>query len=155
MPRLMARAPQGAGVLVRDLMSTDVVTVDAGRSLRAAVVAMLRAGVGSVIVHREGVPAGILTETDALIAAATTERPLQDIALESAMTEDLVTGRADMTVRSAVRRMNEHGVTKLPITEDFDVVGVLTMTDVVHDHASLIKEAHRSEQRGRRRWDPE
>ncbi|MFB6124345.1 MAG: CBS domain-containing protein [Halanaeroarchaeum sp.] len=142
-------------MLVRELMSTDVVAVDADRSVRAAVLAMFRAGVGSVIVNREGVPAGILTETDALVAAAKTERPLQDIALESAMTEDLVTGRADMTVRSAVRRMNEHGVTKLPITEDFDVVGVLTMTDVVHSHASLIKEAHRAERRSRGRWDPE
>ncbi|MFB6069910.1 MAG: CBS domain-containing protein [Halanaeroarchaeum sp.] len=140
-------------MLVRDLMSESVVAVDASAQLRDAVLAMLREGVGSVIVRRDGAPTGIITETDALMSAAETGRPLADVAVEDAMTSDLVTGSPDMTVRKAVGRMNRQGVKKLPIVEDFDVVGIVTMTDVVRHHASLIREAHRAEERSSSRWD--
>ncbi|MGM0398746.1 MAG: CBS domain-containing protein [Halobacteriota archaeon] len=138
-------------MLIEDIMTRDVVTIDADASLQAAVVSMLRSGVGSVIVERDGVPSGICTETDALLAAAKTERPLTAIPVSGAMTSDLVTGSADMTVRKAIRTMSEHGIKKLPITAEFDVVGIVTMTDVVHHHSELIGEAHRLES-DRSRW---
>lgn len=138
-------------MLVEDIMTTDVVTIDADASLQGAVVSMLRAGVGSVIVERDGVPSGICTETDALLAAAKTERPLADIPVTKAMTADLVTGTTDMTVRRVIRTMQEHGIKKLPITADFEVVGIVTMTDVVYHHQELIGEAHRLES-DRSRW---
>lgn len=138
-------------MLVEDIMSTEVVTVDHEAPLQTAVVSMLESSVGSVIVERDGTPTGICTQTDALVAAAKTERPLSDISVSSAMTADLVTGTATTTVRKAVRTMNQHGITKLPITADFEVVGVVTMTDVVQHHTQLISEAHRLES-DRTRW---
>lgn len=140
-------------MLVREIMSAPVVSVPSSATLQGAVVTMLESGVGSVIVRTDDVPTGILTETDVLVAAARTERPLADVAVTDAMTADLVTGRADMTVREAVARMNRHAIKKLPIVEDFDVLGVLTMSDVVRHHTDLIKEAHRVEDRTRSRWD--
>ncbi|MFB6082071.1 MAG: CBS domain-containing protein [Halanaeroarchaeum sp.] len=140
-------------MLVRELMSTDVVTVEEDATVADAVVAMLRNDVGSVIVRREGTPTGILTETDALYWAAKTGEPLADIPVADAMTDDLVTGTRDMTVRRAVDTMNQHGIKKLAIVEEFQVVGVVTMTDVVRHHSSLIKEAHRAEEQRASRWD--
>lgn len=138
-------------MLVRDIMSEDIVSTDVSDSLQDAVVAMLRAGVGSVVVYRQGTPTGILTETDALVAAAKTGSPFDDIDVADVMTRNLVTGQPDMTVRKAVRVMNQNGVKKLPITADFEVVGILTISDVVRHHSSLIKEAHRLEE-DRSRW---
>lgn len=138
-------------MLVRDVMTEGVLTVDVGESARDAVIAMLQANVGSVIVEREGTPTGICTETDILVTAARTEQALADIPVEKAMTADLVTGRADMPLRKAIRVMNRHEVKKLPITADFDVVGIVTMTDVVRHHTAIIDEAHRIEA-DRSRW---
>ena len=148
----LKRLPTDIGtMLVRDVMTEGVLTVDADDSALTAVIAMLQANVGSVVVERGETPTGICTETDILVTAARTEQALPDISVEEAMTEDLVTGRADMPLRKAIRVMNRHGVKKLPITADFDVVGIVTMTDVVRHHTAIIDEAHRIEA-DRSRW---
>ena len=138
-------------MLVKDVMTEGVLTVDIDETARDAVVAMLQANVGSVVVEREGTPTGICTETDILIAAARTEQALSDIPLAEAMTDDLVTGSVDMPLRKAIRVMNRHEVKKLPITIDFDVVGIVTISDVVRHHTAILDEAHRIEA-GRSRW---
>ena len=139
-------------MLVRDAMTTDVVTVPADSSLREAVGRMLRAGVGSAVVTREETPAGIVTETDALKAGYLSERPFDEIPVSKAASGSLVTISPDATVRKAVRRMHDNDVKKLPVAESMEMVGILTMTDVVREQEELIDEAHRLEN-GRQGWD--
>lgn len=74
MPTAAESDTTASPVRVRDLTTTDVVTVDAGRSLRDGAGAMVGDGVGSVIVVDGGNPVGIATETDALRAGAATDR---------------------------------------------------------------------------------
>lgn len=66
-------------MLVEDVMETDLVTCDAGETLRDAVRRMLDRHVGSVIVTVDGDPAGILTETDALAAGYVADRRFGEI----------------------------------------------------------------------------
>jgi len=138
-------------MLVRDAMTTDVVTVPADAPLRRAVGVMLREGVGSAVVTRNGDPAGIVTETDALKAAYRFERPFGEIPVAKAASDGVVTIPPDATVRKAVRKMHDEDVKKLPAVEGLDVVGVLTMTDVVREQEALIDEAVRLEE-GRSGW---
>lgn len=135
-------------------MTTDVVTVPADASLRQAVGRMLREAIGSVVVTRDGTPAGILTETDALKAGYRFEEPLSRIPVSEAASGSLVTTTEDATIRRAVRRMLDRDVKKLPVVEGVEVVGILTMTDVVRKQEALIDEAHRLEE-GRQGWTPE
>ncbi|WP_244605499.1 CBS domain-containing protein [Halorussus marinus] len=141
-------------MLVRDAMTTDVVTVPADAPLRRAVGVMLREGVGSAVVTRDGDPAGIVTETDALKAGYRFERPFGEIPVTKAGSDGVVTISPDATVRTAVRRMRAEDVKKLPAVEGLDVVGILTMTDVVREQETLIDEAIRLEQ-GRSGWTPD
>ena len=138
-------------MLVREIMSERVVSVDDDATLRDAVIAMLKAEIGSVVVERDGTPTGICTETDALSTAAAEDEPLSGIPVSAATSSDLVTGSPAMPVRKAIRRMNRHGVKKLPIVVDFDVVGILTLTDVVRHQSDLLHEVHEIES-GRSRW---
>ncbi|WP_135826806.1 CBS domain-containing protein [Halorussus ruber] len=138
-------------MLVRDAMTTEVVTVPADTALQEAVGRMLREGVGSALVTRDGSPAGIVTESDALKAGYLSERPFTEIPVAKAASGSLVTTAPDATVRKAVREMRENGVKKLPVVEDFEIVGVLTMTDVVREQEELIDEAVRLEE-GRQGW---
>ncbi len=135
-------------------MTSEVVTVPADASLQEAVGQMLREGVGSAVVTREGNPAGIVTETDALKAGYLSERPFPEIPVAKAATGSLVTTAPDATVRKAVRQMHDEDVKKLPVVESMEMVGILTMTDVVRKQEKLIDEAVGLEE-GREGWSAE
>lgn len=129
-------------MLVRELMSTDVVTVHRDASLQAAVERLLEAGVGSVIVvDDDGYPVGIVTETDALRAAAGTGAPLAAIGVADLSHRAVVTTAPDRTVQRVARRMADEGVKKVPVLDGIDLVGILTLTDIVWHLSEIRKEA--------------
>ncbi|AOW80431.1 CBS domain-containing protein [Halodesulfurarchaeum formicicum] len=131
-----------------DLMETDVVSTDAGKSLADVGTKLYEAGVGSVIARSgKGVPIGILTPQDLLRAIAEADRPLTDIPAEEYMSRPLLTIESDRPVRSAVRQMNEADVEQLAIVTEFDVVGIISQKDVLAAYESLIKAAHAAERR--------
>jgi len=146
-------------MLVREVMSTEVVTCGPDASLRTAGRRMLDAGVGSVVVVDDGVPMGILTETDALRAGVLTDRPFDDVAVREVGSRPLATVGPETTVRKAVDRMREVGVKRLPVVDDGDLVGVLTRTDVANHYGAFVREAHALDERREdweaRRFDPE
>ncbi|ELZ23556.1 signal transduction protein with CBS domains [Halosimplex carlsbadense 2-9-1] len=128
-------------MLVRALMTADVVTVDIDASLDDAVGKLLGEGVGSVVVIDGETPMGIVTETDALEAARERGRPLAEIAVSDLAHPPLVTTDPDRTVQRVARTMAEEGVKKVVVTEGLSVLGIVTLTDVVYHVADLRKEA--------------
>lgn len=136
-------------MLVSEVMTETVVTVDVDRTVEDAAGLMLEFEIGSVVVDRDGDPAGILTETDVLAAGYETGRPLGSIPVEAAMSQPLVTVAPDSTVRAAVELMRGANVKKLPVVDGIDLVGILTQEDVVYAHPLLVREAiHQEERRG-------
>jgi CBS domain-containing protein len=138
--------------IVADHMSTTVQTCPADATLQAAVETMLREAVGSVIVVRDGEPAGIVTETDALEAGAATGEAFTAIPVSRAASHPLVTIEPTATIGKAVRRMREEKIKKLAVVSDLDLQGVLTVSDVATHYDDFRKEARRIE-RQRERWE--
>ncbi|MFB6152447.1 MAG: CBS domain-containing protein [Haloarculaceae archaeon] len=138
-------------MLVRELMTTDVVTVGIDATLREAVGRLLDEGVGSVVVVEDDTPAGFVTETDALRAAHDRGEPLQAIAVRDLAHPPVVTTDPDRTVRSVATTMADEGVKKVLVTEDLDIVGIVTLTDVVWHLSDIRKEAAAIQ---RRDWGP-
>ena len=139
---------------VGELMVSDVVRIEKGATVRHAAAAMLRNDVGSVIVVDGTIPVGIVTETDVLAAGFERDIPFSDMDVTSIMSSDLVTADREMTVRRAAETMIEQEVKKLPVVEDFEIVGIVTMSDIVREHAALIEEAKAS-RAARRSWETE
>lgn len=137
---------------VRDVMSTDVVAVDARASVRDAVGRMLEAGVGSVVVRTDGNPAGIMTKVDVLRVGREHDRPLSEIPVYAAASRPLVTIQPSATVRAAAERMLDEGVHHLPVADGLDLAGVVTATDVLAAQGDLLREA-REHADEREKWD--
>ena len=131
-------------MLVREIMTESVITATAETTLRAAIKQMEAESIGSLIVTRDGEPAGILTTTDAMHAGSVTDRSYGDIALREVASTPLVTTGPTESVRAAVTRMRREGVTKLVVVEGIDIVGIVTMTDVVNNYDGIRKEAQDS-----------
>lgn len=127
---------------VEDAMSTDLVTCAVEASLRVATKRMVENHVGSVIVHADGSPTGIVTETDALHAGTVTDAPFSEIPVRKVMSSPLKTITPSRTLRAATEQMHEENVKKLVVVEDMDLVGIVTTADVIRHYHDLKSEIH-------------
>jgi CBS domain-containing protein len=127
-------------MLVEEVMSTDLVTCDAGASVRDAAELMLRNRVGSVVVTNGGTPAGIATEADLLRAGYVTDDPFSAVPLRKAMSSPLATIQPTKTLRVATDRMRSEGVKKLVVVDGMTPVGIVTTGDVVDNYAGIRRE---------------
>jgi len=141
-------------MLVRELMTTDLVTAPAETTMQQAAKRMLSARVGSIIITTDGTPTGIVTESDALTVGYAADKPFSEVPVQAAMSHPLVTIEPTATVRTATNRMVDDEVKKLPVMSDLELHGILTMTDIVRSHSDLVNEARQIEQ-GRGLHDPD
>ncbi len=116
---------------VRDGMSTAVLTVGPGHSLRAAARLMAERSVGAAIVmDPEQAGLGILTERDLMISVGRGEDPDAEL-VGAHLTSDVVFAAPDWSLEDAALAMVNGGFRHLIVTEDGDVAGVLSVRDVV------------------------
>jgi CBS domain-containing protein len=110
-------------------MSRDLLTVEAGQPVVAVAQRMADRDVGAVLVLNAGRLAGIMTERDLMRALA---RGLRDDAVVGdCMTADPDTITPDDTIEHAAVLMIHGGYRHLPVIDGDDVVGVLSIRDLV------------------------
>jgi CBS domain-containing protein len=110
-------------------MSRDLLTVEAGLPVVGVAQRMADRNVGAVLVLEAGRLAGIMTERDLMRAVA---RGLRDDAVVGdCMTADPETIAPDDTIEHAAVMMIHGGYRHLPVVDGDDVVGVLSIRDLV------------------------
>ena len=115
--------------LVQRHMSSDLLTVDPAAPIVAVAQRMADRNVGAVLVTEDGRLAGIMTERDIMRAVA---RGLGDDAVVGdCMTADPDTIAPDDTIEHAAVLMIHGGYRHLPVVDGDDVVGVLSIRDLV------------------------
>src|SRR6266545_6806744 len=118
-------------MLVRDGMSTVILTIGPTHTLRAAARLMSARRVGAaVVIDPETSGIGILTERDILDAIGAGQDPDLERA-EHHLTGDLVFATPDWTLDAAAEAMTRGGFRHLIVLEDDDVVGVVSVRDIV------------------------
>jgi CBS domain-containing protein len=115
-------------VTVADLMSRSLVTVERGAGVRDAARRMCERHVGSILVMEADRLVGILTERD-ILALFADDRG--DVTVETAMTRNPETLEADASTDHARLVMLHGGFRHLPIVEDDQVVGIVSMRDLL------------------------
>jgi CBS domain-containing protein len=122
---------------VREIMSTELVTVDPSVNLTEAARVMSTGGAGSVLVLQGRSLVAIFTERDILQAMADSSKA--DVARVSSvsrwMTRDPVTIDPEASVGDALDRMLSGGFRHLPVMEGDTVVGVVSMRDLAQSMA--------------------
>lgn len=129
-------------MLVADLMSEDVVTVHVDGTVREAVGQLLEHDVGSVVVvNDEGDPVGIVTESDALRAGYATGEPFAEVPVRELAHHPVVTIDPSATIQLVAKRMADNDVKKVPVMDDLELVGIITLTDIVWHLSDIRAEA--------------
>ena len=117
-------------VTVREVMSTALVTVEPSTSIAEAATVMGGRHVGSAIVLGDGGVSGIFTERDVLRALAT-DFDAAHHAVEQWMTRNPATIAPEAPVRDARELMLERGFRHLPVVEDGNLVGIVSLRDLL------------------------
>lgn len=122
---------------IREVMRTDLVTVEPSASVTEAAHAMSIGRAGSVLVVREGELVGIFTERD--IMRALTGSSDADVGRVSSvarwLTEAPTTVGPDATVGEALDVMLSGGFRHLPVMEGGSLVGMVSMRDLARSIA--------------------
>lgn len=118
---------------VKELMSTDVKSCTRETDLATVARMMWDGDCGIIpVVDDQRHVAGVITDRDICIAAATRSLDPARIRVGDAMTRDVSTCSEDADARSALQALKEHRVRRLPVVNRQDrLVGVLSMSDLV------------------------
>ncbi len=119
-------------MIVRDVMITDMDTIDENESLEEVLKNAVEQGKGSFVVTKDGVKAGIVTTWDVLEAIAQGDE-LSEVKAWEAMERDLVTISPSSTLKEAAHQMVNHVVWRLLVEEDDDIIGVISATDIFRE----------------------
>jgi CBS domain-containing protein len=118
-------------MLVRDGMSNMVLTVGPSHTLRQAAKLMADRHVGAaVVLDPEGPGHGIITERDILMSLGAGQDPETET-VGAHLTSDLVFAAPDWSLETAAAEMVKGGFRHLIVTEGADIVGVLSVRDIV------------------------
>lgn len=118
-------------VKVAEGMSTQVLMIGPAHTMREAAKMMAVRKVGAaVVVDPDGSGVGILTERDILNSVALGESPDAE-RVEKHCTQELVFAARDWTLEDAAAAMIRGGFRHLVVVEGHEVVGLLSMRDIV------------------------
>jgi CBS domain-containing protein len=125
-------------VLVKDIMSTPVITVEEDKTAREAAEIMSRAKVGCVIVVRKGKPVGIVTNADMVKRIVAKGLKSTDIKVKDIMSYPLITVKPDDDIMVAVRKIKRNKIHRVTVVEGDKVVGILSTTDIAATSPELL-----------------
>ena len=114
---------------VRDVMTPGPIGVDYDQSVGEAARAMRDWGVGAILVVSNGSLYGLVTDRD-LVVRAVAEAKGTDAAVGPLSSANLIGVDADADVHEAMRLMRRHGVRRLPVLEDGQVAGIVSLGDL-------------------------
>jgi signal-transduction protein with cAMP-binding, CBS, and nucleotidyltransferase domain len=118
------------GMNVGDVVTRPPVTLPPEATLRHAAQVMAAEGVGSLIIVDHGRVAGIVTDRDMVVRAmARGYEP--DARIDSVMSTDVVAVDATTELLNAIRAFDHHAVRRLPVVHNEQIVGVLSVDQVV------------------------
>ena len=119
-----------AHTFVKDVMISDLARLDISTSIRDAAKLMDKKDIGCIIVTKNQLPVGILTERDFVKRIAAKEIPLT-ASLEKVMSSPLIEIDSTETVWEAAQIMKTNNIHKLLVKQDNQIIGIVTTTDLI------------------------
>jgi CBS domain-containing protein len=128
-------------MFVRDAMTKPILVVGPEHTLRKAAQLMTARRVGSAIVlDPDGAGVGILTERDLLYAIGSGGDPDVEVT-NGYITWDVVYARPDWSLEEAAMAMARGGFRHLVVMDEDEVLGIISVRDIMRVWAQLRAEA--------------
>ena len=106
-----------SNVLVREIMTKDVKTVNNNTTVQEVIATMNKYDKDAILVVQSGKPTGIITVKDVLIRAVEANTPLKTIIARMVYTNPLVVIDENATVEEAAKLMKHWQIKHLPVVD--------------------------------------
>ncbi len=111
---------------------TDVVTKRPGDTLLSIARLLSAKGIGAIIIRDErGAVVGIISERDIINAVAINGERALEMPVSDVMTRDVISCTTDDTITGVMKTMTTRRVRHVPVIEDGDLRGMVSIGDVV------------------------
>jgi CBS domain-containing protein len=109
----------------------EYIAVSATDSVLQALKIMTEARIGAVLVKEGGKIVGIYTERDYLQRGELEGRVAKDTLIREVMTPRMITVTRDTSVDECIALMKQYEIRHLPVVEDKQVVGIVSIRDIL------------------------
>ena len=116
---------------VLDTKGHDVWSIDSDASVYAAIEMMATRHVGALLVVDGGAPVGILSERDYARKVILKGRASRETQVREIMTSPVIFTNPTITVEQAMGIMTEKRIRHLPVREEGQIVGIVSLGDLV------------------------
>ena len=115
---------------IKEAMQTNIVKVASTTTITEAAKIMDKNNIGCVLVNDFGGTVGIMTERDILRKIAAQGKNCEETVVKEIMSSSLITIDLKDTLDKANELMAKHKIRRLVVTENDDIVGIITIRDV-------------------------
>ncbi len=130
-----------SNILVVDIMTREPVTISPNANLLECARMMVKKNVGSLIIADKKRLVGFISQGDILWAL--TKNPRGDLAKIKATDispKKIAIIKPDSTVKDAIEKMNHLKFERLPVIRENELVGVITVKDILNFHPEVYPE---------------
>jgi CBS domain-containing protein len=117
---------------VKDIMSKNVITIDFNKTVYEAAELMTNKSIGCLVVTRNDVPVGMVTERD-FVRRIIAKKLSYDVKVSEIMSQYLITVGPDTSLKEASRLMSTNKIRRLPVLKDSKLVGIVVASDFVRN----------------------
>lgn len=129
-------------LLVRDIMSSPVVTTTPEESVKSIAIRMKQKGIGAIVViDQSKKPIGIVTEGD-MVRKLVTElsRESVSVRVKDVMSKPLLVINEGKRLEEAARVMSSRKIKKLGVVNDKrQLIGIVTTSDIMRNGGYMIE----------------
>lgn len=127
---------------IRDIMTTRVVSVEPGSSVKDAALLMNKNNIGSVPVVENGAVKGMLTDRDIVLRCVAEGRDANSVKVSDICSNGTISVKSNQSLSDAVHVMSSEQVRRLPVVDNGKLVGMLSFADIAREkHGMEIAEA--------------
>jgi CBS domain-containing protein len=121
-------------ILVKDIMNKSLISADSSTTVFQIANLMEKGGIGAIIVKKDNIPAGIITDRDFAIKITTQKLPLET-PIDKVASYPLEKINSNESILVAAKLMSSKKIRKLAVVNDDKVIGIITSTDLVNQLA--------------------
>jgi CBS domain-containing protein len=124
-------------MLVKEVMTKNVITIDSNQTILDAYKKYRDNKVGSLIVTDNDKCIGIVTERD--LIEKVIDKDLETTLIKEIMSSNVKTISPLENIDTASDVMEKYNIKKLPVLDDNNITGIITINDIVHTKPELTK----------------
>jgi len=126
-------------MLVKEIMTKNVVTIEANASVFDACMMYKEKKVGCLVVVDDETCVGVVTERDLIERSICQRRDPEKTKVREIMSQNIKVVYALDTAEKALETMKQYKIKKLPVISSEKVVGIVTITDIAEARPEISK----------------